>query len=338
MDDFYLFENNGNNITYFLSDLFEEKQSCNFPLNNSLLLDSNNNLKFNCLEKDSNGNNKENEIQKLSPLSDKNLLFIETPNNIDNNNKPYYCNNNEENKINCNSLDFKSSSNKIQEINLKIIDKKKDKKEKIFKIWKKNLKKGRIKKNTNYIGRHNKFSEDNIIRKIKRRFLEKCRIYINNEYKKFLLNSKDEINKNSDFLQRITPQISKNIKKEDNILWLNSKLSQVYSQRISEKCSIYDPEYNKKKIKKLYEENKAKNVIDILNKTVKEMFAAFIQNTKISGFETLNDDLEELQQKMEKDNQDNIKLYLYKYMKIAQNFEYIFINKIPRTNKSSYYK
>ena len=35
---------------------------------------------------------------------------------------------------------------------------------------------------------HTKLSEDNIIRKIKRRFQENIRLYINNEYKKYLLN------------------------------------------------------------------------------------------------------------------------------------------------------
>ena len=49
---------------------------------------------------------------------------------------------------------------------------------------------GRIRKNTNFIGKHNKFSEDNIIRKIKGRFHEKCRIYINKEYKRFILSKK----------------------------------------------------------------------------------------------------------------------------------------------------
>ena len=90
----------------------------------------------------------------------------------------------------------------------------------------------------------------------------------------------------------------------------------------------------KKKIKKLYEENKARNVIDILNKTVKEIFEAFTLNTKITGFETLNDDLKELKLKMEKDNQENIDQYLYKYRNIALNFESIFINKTSRSNNN----
>ena len=51
--------------------------------------------------------------------------------------------------------------------------------QKIFDITKINKKIGRIKKYSSLIGKHNKFSEDNIIRKIKRRFLENVRLYIN---------------------------------------------------------------------------------------------------------------------------------------------------------------
>ena len=58
---------------------------------------------------------------------------------------------------------------------------------KIFEIYKMNKRIGRIKKNSGYIGKHNKLSEDIVIRKIKRRFLENVRVYINKEYKKYYL-------------------------------------------------------------------------------------------------------------------------------------------------------
>lgn len=67
--------------------------------------------------------------------------------------------------------------------------------EKIFKITKDFKGKGRIKKNTNYVGKHTKFSEDNIIRKIKRIFLDSCWNYINLLYKKYLLKINAMINK-----------------------------------------------------------------------------------------------------------------------------------------------
>ena len=79
----------------------------------------------------------------------------------------------------------------------------------IFKIVKINKKIGRIKKDSVLKGIHNKFSQDNIIRKIKRRFHENLRLYINKEYKKYILN-KNNCKKNIiNWLKKINPQVSR---------------------------------------------------------------------------------------------------------------------------------
>ena len=54
-------------------------------------------------------------------------------------------------------------------------------KKKIFDIKKVNKRLGRLKKNSTIPGKHSKLAEDNIIRKIKRRFLENLRVYVNKE-------------------------------------------------------------------------------------------------------------------------------------------------------------
>ena len=207
-------------------------------------------------------------------------------------------------------------------------------KQKIFRILKDYKSKGRIKKiqQQKYVGKHNKFCEDNIIRKIKGRFLEKCRIYINNEYNKHLLLNENR-SKNEILLQRITPKVSRKIKKEDNLKWFKSKLYQVFSEQVSVKCSLYQSDYNKKEIQKLYEEKKADNVIIILNKSVKEMFDAYILKKNIPGLSNLYNDLKELREKMEQNNEENIEKYLNKYKNTALNLERIFIKKSSR-NKS----
>ena len=146
------------------------------------------------------------------------------------------------------------------------------------------------------------------------------------------MTKKNDINNIKDLLQRISPKLSTKIKKEHNLKWLNSKLNKVFSEKVSVKCSLYESDYNKKEIQKLYKENEAKNVLNILNRPVKEMLNAFIQN-KIPGFDSLNEDINELKEKMKKNNQDNIKEYLIKYKHTALNFESIFINKNSRNNK-----
>ena len=229
-----------------------------------------------------------------------------------------------------------SQLKEIKDTNLRtirFIKKNKDKKELIFDVKRDNKNIGRIKKNSNLIGKHDKFSEDNIIRKFKGRFHEKCRIYINNEYKRYLLNHKHDIKKVNDLLQRISPKISRKIKKEDNLKWLEMNLKQVFSQNVSEKCSLYPTDYNKNNISKLYEENEAKDVINILNKPVKEMLGYFINNIEIPGFDTLDKDIIELENKMKIDNEEKINNYINKYIRTSKNFESIFINKSSRNNK-----
>ena len=113
---------------------------------------------------------------------------------------------------------------------------------------------------------------------------------------------------------------------------MNSKLYKVFSEKVSVDCSLYDSDYNKKQIQKLYRENEAKNVINILEKSIREMSNAFIQN-EIPGFDSLNEDIKELKEKMKKNNQENIKEYLIKYRNIALNFESIFNHKNSRSNK-----
>ena len=203
----------------------------------------------------------------------------------------------------------------------------------IFQILKGHKNKGRIKKNSKLIGKHNKFSEDNIIRKFKGRFLEKLRIYINYEYKKYLLNQNKKVKKMKVLIQRITPKISRKIKKKDNLEWINKKLYQVFSENVSVKCTLYNKEHNKHEIDKIFKENKAIEIIDILNKSIGEMLYKFANNIRIDGLETLEDDMISLKKKLIKENEDNINEYLQKYKNIAMNFEKIFINKSERNDK-----
>jgi hypothetical protein len=96
---------------------------------------------------------------------------------------------------------------------------------------------------------------------------------------------------------------------------------------------LNNPDLNKKKINKLIGLNEAKNVINILNTNVEELYYKYINNVKIDGFKTLKDDMEELEVHMESTNQENVKEYLQKYEYIAKNLKSIFLQKIARNHK-----
>ena len=206
----------------------------------------------------------------------------------------------------------------------------KEKNDKPFKIVKINKKIGRIKKNSMIMGKHNRLSEDNIIRKIKARFHEKLRLYINNEYDKFVKKNNPNTKNKMNWLKKINPKISRKIKKEENLKWFNSKINEILSTNISTRYFSRSPDSNKKKIDRIISLNKANKIIEILNSSIEFIFEKYINNEKIEGFKTLDDDINELRIQMKKSGQENIEEYLDKYKYIAKNMKRIFILKNSR--------
>ena len=202
----------------------------------------------------------------------------------------------------------------------------------IFDITKINKKIGRIKKYSSLIGKHNKFSEDNIIRKIKRRFLENVRLYINDEYKKDCISKKKNKGKNN-WLKKIDPKFSRKIKKRDNLQWFKFKIFEVFSENISLKYTSFGIDSNKQKIQNFFLTEEPNKVKDILNTTIETLFNIYIKNEKLDNFKTLSDDVKQLEKQMEELGQENIKEYLIKYEKTAKNMKMIFINKTERNNE-----
>jgi hypothetical protein len=283
------------------------------------------------------------------------------------NNMPVLSNNIEnEKEKNC-IMEIEPMSQKKTEDTLKEsngIVKSNQEKEKIFNILKINKKKGRLTNIKKEVmkGKHNKFTEDNLIRKIKGHFINILLKYINYIYEK-TTNTKRKL------LQKINPTQSKEIKRDSNLKWFNSTLRQVFSVSLSSKCKNYatgnNVSYNKMNIDKLYKENKEnknKNIeiIKILDTTIKEMYTKYINGEKFDGFTNLYEKKEELKQKMENDANDNsentqnnidenekelnqrgkkeqdcnkIREYLEKYLSVAQKLEQIFIDKKGRKSK-----
>ena len=252
--------------------------------------------------------------QDINPIKFENLREI-------NNNSHLYINNEKNNSYINEEISFFNVKKKNNSY--------KDKK--IFKIVKINKKIGRIKKNSALKGIHDKFSQDNIIRKIKRRFHENIRLYINQEYKKYIFNKTQRKKGIKNWLKKINPQISRKIRKEENLKWFESKIFEIFSENISKRYSAYNRDINKKKIERLMKLNEATNVINILNNNIEILFDKYINDERIDGFKTLKDDIEELGKDMERTNQEKIIEYLKKYEYTAKNLKNIFITKNQRS-------
>ena len=213
--------------------------------------------------------------------------------------------------------------------------------EKIFNIVKekkKNTKIGRANKDSRnkYQITHDKFSMDNIIRKVKASFLLRTMKFINHEYGQYL--HKRQRKKISKLLQPISPDESRKIKKEDNLKWFDSKIKDFYSNKISSKCHNHDEDENKIKINKLYDEEKDKSIkiFQILEMKIKDMYSIYINDEMPEGFEeytNLKDDINKLYEDMKAKNEDRIEEYIQEYENIAKNLYKIFNEKKSRNIK-----
>lgn len=166
-------------------------------------------------------------------------------------------------------------------------------KTKIFAI-KKEIKRGRRKSCIiNFKkAKHSKFDKDNIIRKIKTRFINSAKDYINNINDKFY-SSKN--NKNKPLLKKINPKFPKALSKQENRKFLELNTKQMFSENLMERFKHSCKDYNKKNIEELYQKKEAKEVIQIMDKKVSDLYKDYISST-IPEF-SLKQDLKEIAKK-----------------------------------------
>ena len=186
-------------------------------------------------------------------------------------------------------------------------------KKKYFKIKKilKNIELRKNKNQQNYIKpiKHGKSAEDNICIKIKTHFIKNLIIYINNKYKDYLKQKNLYYTKSTKLVQKIKPTFAKASNTEERKFYFNLKIKEILSMELSDRCKS-NKDYNKKQIERLYEENDAKEIIEILNKTVKDMYIDYISNN-IDEFK-FEDDLKNIKKKYENDTN-----YISKYKKTS---------------------
>ena len=197
------------------------------------------------------------------------------------------------------------------------------KKSLIFDIKKVNKNKGRRKQSHPELYKedavHTKFREDNVINKIKIYFINSTMSLINKKYSEYL-----KAKPGKRLLQKIKPNYSKIYKKKETQEFFNKKLSIIFSEELSGRCSTFENKknYNKIQIDNLIEKNKAKEVINLLNKRLEEIYEIYITNDpnkKIEGYH-LETDLEQIKLKNGED-------YAQMYKETALNLLDIINNK-----------
>ena len=206
---------------------------------------------------------------------------------------------------------------------------------------KKNYKYGRKtqeEKNNGINGNHTRYSEDNIIRKIKSFFGKSLFKFINQNLK------------NSNFI-KLEIAVNKELKKDFNLKLFNKTLKEIYSKsNISNKYKHEKRNKNEKLIKEIYSKSKETSVIKILNLTYLEAFDIFRRNIKenqnispylqkkIEGtdildnkkFEDILSLFEKIIKEEEKNKNGNIEQYINDIKHLCLNFEKWFENKVGR--------
>ena len=211
---------------------------------------------------------------------------------------------------------------------------------------------GRKRKNTVEKGKHDKNSEDNMIRKIKGLFRDDLLDFINKKIEEHLNVSEIEIidnNKGKKELLKIRTDQINDTSVEFNRELLNKTIGEFFSDQISDIYKIYPLNFNELLIKKIYEIDNEGKVTSILNKTFlqclkyyrkdnndkkdndgKDNDAIKDENNKcLNGLEKYFDNLKNKLMK----NKDNDEQYVDNLIQLIKNFDKIYNDKIPRQSK-----
>ena len=167
---------------------------------------------------------------------------------------------------------------------------------------------------------HTKYSRDNILRKIKVKFLSKLISHINRIIMR-------KYNNKIKVLLPLKGSVSQNNTINFNQKLLNSKLKDVFTNyEINGKFKLYKDNYNKQVIESIYEKN-IPELIEILEITFLDAFNIFKninESPKLNGMDKLDKVIEEI--KMKESSED----YIDKFKNIAMNFETHYLDKIGK--------
>ena len=236
----------------------------------------------------------------------------------------YFC---ENNSIN---LYFEEQSKLINKAN----------KSSTFKSVEKNILLGRKRKNSELKGKHTKYNLDNRIRKVKVLFknallefinskMENMQLIVEIKGKKYIANE----------LLNIRPNLMEDITINANKTLIDTPIKNILSDDISGTYKKYPSNYNKIVIEKIFENEKNKILIDILNMKFLECLKYYrkdkeiIDNNKYNCLKGLEEKYENLPKLLQKNVDSYDKEYEDGIFDLIENFETIFSEKTPRTKK-----
>ena len=225
-------------------------------------------------------------------------------------------------------------------------------------IFENNKKPGRKKLNDYTKRRHSKNSSDNIIKKIKSKFLEYSLKFINKvlnsnlnkkniAYYNYLLRKKKKEDNFENLIKALDYKYVNRIKKDSELSLLDKSLKEVFSQDISSKYSRLQNDSNKTIIERIVIDEEDNDIIMFaLNLTLREWIDVFIYKKELKDITKINNlSLEKINQLSSLfDRVDNLLLdiyqkdcnknYLSHFISLMYNYERWFYIKRGRSRSS----
>ena len=187
---------------------------------------------------------------------------------------------------------------------------------------------GRKKKENEGLGEHNKFSDDNIIRKIKHVILDNVMKFINKKIH-IIYSYQNEKEKKERELFKLKQNSKISSRINYNKEFLNKKLVEIFSGDISSKYSRFPTNHNKELIKSLVNENDEKKKIlfnKIFNLSFLDCLNHFRGSKKIEELEGVSNLDNYLKSKKTNFNEEYSNLFKY----FVNNYEKVIIEKKSR--------
>ena len=216
-------------------------------------------------------------------------------------------------------FDIKTSKETVSKDTKVAKNTKNSKKKKEGKHSKEAKKRGRNPKES---GKHNKFSDDNIRRKIKRILINELQEFINNKINDFY----DKNIGQGFFKKKLLPMIQKQISDASSLFnkeFLNKSLKDIFSENISTRNKILPLNFNKRVIEKLInEQDETKRVYfqNLFSLTFIQCLRHFRGEDRINELSGLNG-IDKIQEKynFNDDYFETLTFYFFNYENITNN-------------------
>ena len=190
--------------------------------------------------------------------------------------------------------------------------------------------------------KHTKFSDDNMMRKIKNKVIESSRILVNKVFKDEINSGNIETNYMKQEFSKIKGAFSQELNIKYNLYFYQMKIKEIFSLELSNKYTAIEKNFNKELIDYIFSEDnktffiKTKVLLNMpFHQYYHDIFLGEKENWKNYFVIDLNDNKYQIENMLKiiennEDNCENNTMYIKKINTLAHNYEKFFLSKKGR--------